>query len=98
MTIYEEAGKREYGFWMLLDPGETKAVELEYRVSGKAAGGEYEFYMQKQPGLEFKKFDLNFISGTMEIDQASVELKKNRGSYTFSGKLDRDLPVKVIFK
>ncbi len=52
VTIYEEAGKREYGFWMLLKPGETKSVELEYRVPGKAAGGEYEFYVQKQPGLE----------------------------------------------
>lgn len=98
MTTYEEAGKKEYGFWMLLNPGETKAIELEYRVSGKAAGKEYEFYMQRQPGLEFKKFTLNLISGAEEIGQSSVELKKGDGRYTFSGKLDRDLPVKVIFK
>ena len=98
VTTYEEAGKREYGFWMLLNPGETKAIELEYRVPGKAAGGEHEFFMQRQPGLEFKKFTLNLISGAEEIGQSSLELKKGDGRYTFSGKLDRDLPVKVIFK
>lgn len=98
VTIYEEAGKREYGFWMILNPGETKVIELEYRVLGKADGKEYEFYIQRQPGLEFKKFTLDLISGTAEIGQSSLELKKGGGRYTFSGKLDRDLPVKIIFK
>jgi hypothetical protein len=27
-----------------------------------------------------------------------VELKKEDGRYTFSGKLDRDFPAKIIFK
>ncbi|MBI2068858.1 MAG: DUF4012 domain-containing protein [Candidatus Yanofskybacteria bacterium] len=98
VTTYEEAGKREYGFWMLLNPGETKAVELEYRVLGKAAGKEHEFYVQRQPGLEFNKFTLNLISGAAEIGQSSVELRKGNGRYTFNGKLDRDLPIKVIFR
>ncbi|MEX2090926.1 MAG: DUF4012 domain-containing protein, partial [Candidatus Paceibacterota bacterium] len=98
VTIYEESGKREYGFWMIINPGETKSIELEYRVPGKSAGKEFEFYVQKQPGLEFKKFELNLISGVTEIAESSVELKKGEGKYTFSGKLDRDLPIKVIFK
>ncbi len=98
VTVFEEAGKRGYGFWMILNPGETKAVELEYRVPGKAAGKEHEFYIQRQPGLEFKKFTLNLIPGASEIDQSSVELKKGDGKYTFTGKLDRDMPVKIIFK
>lgn len=98
VTVYEEAGKREYGFWMIINPGETKSVELEYRVPGKAAGEEYEFYLQKQPGLEFGKFNLNLYSGTSQITQSSIDLNKEEGRYTFSGKLDRDLPIKVIFK
>ena len=98
ITVYEEAGKREYGFWMVLNPGETKRIELEYRVPGKASGNEYEFYVQKQPGLELTKFDLDLFTGTTVITQSSLELNKGDGRYTFSGKLDRDLPVKVIFR
>lgn len=98
VTTYEESGKLEYGFWMITNPGETKTIELEYGVSGKAAGKEYTFYLQKQPGLEFKKFTLNLISDIAEIGQSSVELKKTDGRYTFSGKLDSDFPIKVIFK
>lgn len=98
ITTYEESGKMEYGFWMITDPGETETIELEYRVPGKATGGEYAFYLQKQPGLEFDKFTLNLISDTAEIGQSSEELKKTDGRYTFSGKLDGDFPIKVIFK
>jgi len=98
VTTYEESGKIEYGFWMITNPGETRTVKLEYRVSGKAAGGEYIFYLQKQPGLESNKFTLNFISDTMEIGQSSAELKKMDEGYAFSGKLDKDFPIKIIFK
>jgi len=98
VTTYEESGKRGYGFWMILNPGETKTIELEYRVYGKTIDNEYQFYIQKQPGLEFKDFSLKVISDVKEITQSSLELKKNNEDHMFSGRLDRDLPVKIIFR
>jgi len=56
VTIYKEAGKTEYGFWMIINPGETKTVDLEYIVP--SSGDNYQFYIQKQPGLDIK--DLKF--------------------------------------
>ena len=54
VTIYREAGKTEYGFWMITNPGETKTVDLEYTVP--SSGKDYQFYIQKQPGLDIKDF------------------------------------------
>ncbi len=54
VTIYKEAGKTEYGFWMIISPGETKTVNLEYSVPLFA--GNYQFYVQKQPGLDISDF------------------------------------------
>ena len=54
VTIYKEAGKTEYGFWMIINPGETKTVDLEYAVP--SSGKDYQFYIQKQPGLDMNDF------------------------------------------
>lgn len=54
VTIYKEADKTEYGFWIIINPGETKTVDLEYTVP--SSGDNYQFYVQKQPGLDIKDF------------------------------------------
>ena len=54
VTIYKEAGKTEFGFWMIINPGETKTVDLEYTVPSSNQG--YQFYVQKQPGLDINDF------------------------------------------
>ena len=54
VTIYKESGKTEYGFWMIINPGETKTVDLEYAVP--SSGKDYQFYIQKQPGLDMNDF------------------------------------------
>ena len=59
MTIYKEAGKTEFGFWMLINPGETKTVDLEYTVPLQT-----EFYIQKQPGLEMVDFEF-YVDGEL---------------------------------
>ena len=54
VTIYKESGKTEYGFWMIINPGETKTVDLEYTVPSSGEG--YQFYIQKQSGLNINNF------------------------------------------
>ena len=56
VTIYKEAGKTEYGFWMIINPGDTKTIDLEYTLPSSGEG--YQFYIQKQPGLDIN--DLKF--------------------------------------
>jgi len=71
VTIYKEAGKTEYGFWMIIDAGDTKTVDLEYAVPSSSS--DYELYVQKQPGLDIKdfKFYLNgkpYFDGRLDKD------------------------------
>lgn len=99
VTIYKEAGKTEFGFWMIINPGETKTVDLEYTVplpmltgalsrrdnetnsttgnfgSGKdnIGAGTYQFYIQKQPGLDINDFkfymnDKVYFDGPLDRD------------------------------
>jgi len=65
VTIYKEAGKTEYGFWMIINPGETKTVDLEYAVP--SSGGGYQFYVQKQPGLNINDFKF-YMDGKLYYD------------------------------
>ena len=71
MTIYKEAGKTEFGFWMIINPGETKTVDLEYTVP--PSGEDYQLYVQKQPGLDIDdfKFYMNsklYFDGRLDKD------------------------------
>lgn len=71
VTIYKEAGKTEFGFWMIVDPSETKTVDLEYSVP--SSGKDYRFYIQKQPGLDIKDFKFlidgqSYFDGPLEKD------------------------------
>lgn len=54
VTFYKEAGKTEFGFWMIINPGETKTLDLEYTVPSFSQ--DYQFYIQKQPSLEIDDF------------------------------------------
>ena len=71
VTIYKEAGKTEFGFWMIINPGETKTVDLEYTVP--PSGEDYQLYVQKQPGLDIDdfKFYMNsklYFDGRLDKD------------------------------
>ncbi len=65
VTIYKEAGKTEYGFWMIINPGEMKTVDLEYTVP--STGESYQFYVQKQPGLDINDFKF-YLDGKLYYD------------------------------
>ena len=71
VTMYKEAGKAEFGFWMIINPGETKTIDLEYTVPSSV--GDYKFYIQKQPSLDIKDFkfymnDKIYFDGRLDKD------------------------------
>lgn len=65
VTFYKEAGKTEFGFWMIINPGETKTIDLEYTVP--SSGDNYQFYIQKQPSLEINDFKF-YMNGNLYFD------------------------------
>ncbi len=99
VTVFQEAGKTGFGFWMLVDPGTTKTVQVEYTVPTAYARSDYRFVLQKQPGLSLRnfQFDLALPPGISLADSAP-NLRKAGNFYTFSGVLERDLEVAATLK
>ena len=96
---YEESGKKGLGFWMITDPGTTKKVEFEYSVPFDFVQGKsYNFYFQKQPGLDWKSFkfsvqdprDLN-ITGSFPL------LNRIGDLYMLDTKIKKDLNINIKF-
>ncbi|MDP3697868.1 MAG: DUF4012 domain-containing protein [Candidatus Taylorbacteria bacterium] len=77
---FEESDKNGIGFWMVTDPGDTKTVVLEYSSPLRRRDGEYSFYFQKQPGLDWKNFKFKWNGSYL----VNMELKK-----------DLEIPVKI---
>lgn len=99
VTTYIEVGKKEFGFWLITDAGKSKTVTLRYSVPKALAGNKYELYIQKQPSLKVKDFSFSMQKSESLIPEASYPLLTAKdNAYTYLGKLDNDLIVKVDFK
>jgi len=107
---FEESGKRGLGFWMITDPGTTKAVEFEYTVpllTGKTCliglacseSGDYSFYFQKQPGLDWKnfKFSIQEPEG-LSIISSSPLLNRIGDLYILDTEIKKDLNINIKFE
>lgn len=93
-AIFKESGKTEFGFWVIVDPGQTKKVELEYFLPAKT-NKDYSLYVQKQPGLRIEDFEFNFTaSGEQSLENAEPILNKVGDNYILKGILDKDLDLK----
>ena len=93
--IFTESGKAGFGFWMLTDPGTEKTVVLEYEVVLRP-GEDYRLYVQKQPGLKVKDFELSF-RGIEDREAVSSGLDPSRigDLHILRGQLDKDVAVKL---
>ncbi len=99
VTTYREAGKNEFGFWLITDPGKTKSVTITYKVPKALADKTYNLYVQKQPGLVVKDFTFALTSPAGLSASASYPtLANSGGEYTYSASLTIDLPIKVQFQ
>ncbi len=94
---YEESGKKGIGFWMIANPGETKTVDLEYAVP--INGDVYNFYFQKQPGLDWKNFKF-IIEKPEDAKTLNLLPALNRvgNKYIFDEILKKDFKIEVQLK
>ncbi|HYU64757.1 MAG TPA: DUF4012 domain-containing protein, partial [Candidatus Paceibacterota bacterium] len=93
-----ESDKTSFGFWMIIDPGEIKTVELEYTLPALYEGNTYELYIQKQPGLRVKDFSWDVSSDGLEITGSNVALRNSGSSYSYNGEMTKDLQLIVQTK
>lgn len=99
VKIYNEAGKTEFGFWMITDPGITKTVAFEYSIPEHLAGSDYKLYIQRQPGLKVSNFELTLNPPAGKgLTTVAPELNKVGDVYTYSNKLEKDLILRASFK
>lgn len=99
VSIYKESGKTEFGFWMVLDPGKTETIKLEYSVPLKIQDNKYELVIQKQPGLEIKNFEFGIDKpSNLDIISSEPTLNKIGDKYILNGALESDTSIGVLFK
>jgi len=93
---FNESGKNGLGFWMIIEPGESKKVQFEYSVPFNYSQDEsYKFYFQKQPGLDWKNFTLK-LKG-VEISETMPIMNKVGDLYVFDEILKKDFEATVKF-
>jgi hypothetical protein len=99
IVVFEESGKTEFGFWMIVDSGEIKTVELEYEVPSAYAQSDYQLYLQKQPGIEIPRFEWNLvIPADRRMTDATPRLTVVEGAYHFVGSLAKDLSLRAVLE
>ena len=84
---------------MITDPDKTKEVVLEYSVPFNYDQDKlYNFYFQKQPGLDWKnfKFVLKKLDGQRVLD-SSPALNKIGDLYMFEEELKKDFAATIKF-
>lgn len=92
-TTFEESGRAGFGFWMEVEPGATKTVQLEYAVPAAAAGNPYHLYVQRQPGLDVANFELTFEKPGLMVADSTPSLVEWPDSWRLHSTLERDLQV-----
>lgn len=84
VDVFEESGKTVFGFWMILDPKDTKTVTLRYKVKDGYEDDDYKIYIQKQSGT---------VADPLEVD---VELPNGEHSESKTDlRVDRSLEFKI---
>ncbi len=88
VDTWEESGRTVFGFWMNLEPKQSKAVLLRYKTKDSYKNGIYQLMVQKQSGTpsfplevtvqfpEDTKVDATSLSG-MEVVDGSLMLKSD---------------------
>ena len=94
------SGKTGFGFWLVVNPRETKTVELNYEVPRSNPDKPYELYIQKQPGLQLDNLELLLKNATNIVtsqkDAATISTSGDMQVVDYN--LDKDLSIKAILK
>src|SRR3989344_2005905 len=104
---FTELDKQGIGFWMIVDPGATKKVEFEYSFDYKGhlcndkdalCNGEYGFYFQKQPGLDWENFRFVFNNDRWVVDNDGLNWNIIGDKYILDEELKKDLEINLKLK
>jgi len=99
VSVQREAGKAEFAFWMIMDPGQEEVVEINYITPRNVSNNSYNLYVQKQPGLVVNNFEFSLDNtGGRPVSSSSPTLNKADDKYILSGKLENDLPINIDFE
>jgi hypothetical protein len=102
VVTYHEAGRDEFGFWLITDAGKSKSVTVQYRVPKVLKDKTYDFYIQKQPALKVKNFGFTMHKPSGLIPEASYPILApsvdGSTAYNYSSPLENDLAIKIKFK
>ncbi len=96
----DELGRRSFGAFLAVEPGETRTLTFTYRLPPSIATGiglnNYELLVQKQPGTVAVPLTVNLDFGKRVESAAPAEAQKNWGDDRYS--LSTDLTVDREFK
>lgn len=99
VTTYEESGKTEFGFWLLVRPGETREVRVKWKTPSRYAERDYELYIQRQPGLSVTDFTWEVSSdGLAHLKHSQPALVPSGTVWRLHDDLSTDLPISATFE
>lgn len=99
VTLYEEAGKAGFGFWMVLQPGMTESVQIEYVIPARVAATNYSLLVQRQPGLDVSDFEFTLQkSPTLTVTASKPTLTVWPDSWRLHDDLKQDLEITAVLR
>ena len=103
IDVIDELGRRSFGAFVSVEPGETRQLEISYRLPALVATriklGSYSLYVQKQPGLVAVPLTIDLDFGKKVTVASPPELPARFGDnkYSFSTDLRLDRQFEVGF-
>jgi hypothetical protein len=94
VTVYKEAGKTGFGFWLITEPGKTRTVTLEYSSPTGKEDNTYRLYVEKQPGLKINNAQLIF-KGVGPIAGSLPVLDRIGEDYVLNSTIEKDIPIEI---
>lgn len=99
VTLYEESGRTAFGFWLVVEPGQTREVRLRWTTPSEFADRDYELYVQRQPGLDVRNFEWTVSAGPgARLLSSSPALVPVRDLWRLRSGLETDLSVSASFE
>ncbi len=100
-----EFGKQVFGFWTIMEPGETTTLRLTYQTPSQlffneSGVGFYRVYFQKQPGVKPIPLEASIqFSKNFEISKiAPFGAAQEENSLRFKGEWDQDMIMGAALK
>lgn len=96
---FSEKGKTVFGFWLTVEPGQTKTVTLKYETPIEIGGDRYSLLVQKQPGTLEDSFSFSLaLPPGKQVIYKDPDLTLSGDSIDFQTKLFKDAVIEIKFQ